>query len=86
MLRAYFLIFLLVAWVCGETAAAYLKAWEDGEERSPSPYEQAMLKRLQTYLDAEDRQRFADADIPAKRQMRYSQCYFNPISCFKRRK
>ncbi|XP_037076613.1 uncharacterized protein LOC119097752, partial [Pollicipes pollicipes] len=23
---------------------------------------------------------------PAKRQIRYHQCYFNPISCFRRRK
>ncbi|GFY76042.1 hypothetical protein TNIN_99921 [Trichonephila inaurata madagascariensis] len=37
MLRSYFLIFLLVAWVCGEAAAAYFKTWEDGEEVGRPP-------------------------------------------------
>nr|XP_015930096.1 allatostatin-like [Parasteatoda tepidariorum] len=88
MLKIYIVAFVIVAWVCGEAASAYLKAFEEGEapEQRPSPYEQAMLKRLQTYLDSEDRQRFSESELPSKRQMRYNQCYFNPISCFKRRK
>ncbi|XP_022691927.1 uncharacterized protein LOC111262149 [Varroa jacobsoni] len=28
---------------------------------------------------------FVDGGAPSKRQLRYHQCYFNPVSCFRRK-
>ncbi|XP_067144821.1 uncharacterized protein AstC [Centruroides vittatus] len=85
-----YLILILV--LISFAAASFAREWSAADRNFiNSPEGQMMLNRLEMFLANRERSYpWSDMDnegrATSKRQIRYHQCYFNPISCFRRRK
>ncbi|XP_022243457.1 uncharacterized protein LOC111086126 [Limulus polyphemus] len=58
-----------------------------GDPRIPEALDndEALLLGQSDYQPWEEQVPFDRRLLPSKRQIRYNQCYFNPISCFRKR-
>ncbi|XP_022238719.1 uncharacterized protein LOC111085263 [Limulus polyphemus] len=54
--------------------------------RLPADFANKVALLLAGELPWQDKEPYGNGFVQRKRQIRYNQCYFNPISCFRKRK
>nr|ABY26679.1 VP1.6 [Lychas mucronatus] len=86
--------YLILILVLISFAASFAREWSAADRNFiNSPEGQMMLNRMEMFLANRERgypwsemENDSGRAAASKRQIRYHQCYFNPISCFRRRK